>query len=440
MISVSSEQKKAAQALPVKDESKAGLPAAAPVLSGQPLVLVNTTTQGDQVLRSLGALDEGGYGVAWQSGAEGIFIQRFDSAGSKIGGEVKLQQDNDVSRPSSAISLGVLRDGSVVGTYIVVMDIGLPDVYGRQFYKESLNFKRFDSTGAQVQPVTEVISHFRFTLPQPSQLTDIKTIALADGGFVMGWSDSRPTVGGMFETSSSLRRFDRAGQAMGSALTISVNLPSLYIESYSLKPDAFGGYMVYVSQRLRDYSPFQSPTYFDIANVPHPIALPSGTNGALLLPLEAGRFVLFGQGSSGAYRQFLDGLGNPIGAQTPVSALPTAAHELADDSYVTFTAVNAGVLAQRFDSEGVALGESALINTQGAGFTAVALSDRGFVASWTGTGALSGQDVFAQRFTIFDDTALPDAKAKRKACKQSAISQGLKGKARKQFMDACLTC
>jgi len=412
-------------------------------LSGQPVSQVNTTTQGDQVLRSLGAVDEDGYTVAWLSGNDGIFMQRYDSAGSKVGGETQLQLDiRDVSasvraEALSLSSVAVLRDGSVVVAYPVARpaDPPVPNSYA---LKGGIYFQRFDSTGAQVLAETEVFSRTFVPNYRPPGLGNVKAIALADGGFAIGWAATQPSSIGI-GTAFSVRRHDGAGQAEGAPVGVgvpSINSPAE--STYALRPDAFGGYAVLTSQQRKDHTPLLSLTYFDTGNAPQPVPLPDGTTDALLLPLEGGRFVLFGQGNAGAYRQFLDSGANPVGAPTPLSALPLAAQELADASYATFTAVALGVSAQRFSSEGVATGESALIAAQGSPVSVAALADSGFAAAWTAAGALADQDVFAQRFTVSADPVHAGAKARRKACKASAVGQGLKGKARKQFMDGCL--
>ncbi|MDB5842953.1 MAG: hypothetical protein JWP79_263 [Polaromonas sp.] len=411
-------------------------------LSGQPVLRVNTTQQGDQVLRSLGAVDEDGFTVAWLSGSDGIFMQRFDSAGAKMGGETQLQLDirhASESLRAGEISVGsvaVLRDGSVVVSYPVARPAN-PSVPNDQSLKDGIYFQRFDSTGAQVVAETEVFSRTFVPNYRPPGLGNVKAVALADGGFAIGWASIQPSSV-TIRTTFSVRRYDGAGQAEGESVVVGV-AGSPGTSTYAMKADAFGGYAVVASQQREDYTPMFSLTYFDTGNAPQPVPLPGGTTDALLLPLESGRFALFGQGNAGAYRQFLDSGANPVGAQSPLSVLPLAAQALADGSHATFTAVAAGVSAQRFDSEGMATGESVLIAAQGgAPVSVVALPDGGFAAAWTAAGALADQDVFAQRFTVYADPVHAGAKARRKACKESAVGQGLKGRARKQFMDGCL--
>jgi hypothetical protein len=394
---------------PVMPVVQAPIAAPTPVLNTEKFT-VNTTTQGAQVLRSVGAVKEAGYTVAWLSGADKIFIQRLDGAGFKIGGEVQLQLDiKDVNafQRADGISTGsvaVLRDGSVVVSYNATRKAN-PLAPNKLLFTTGIYVQRFDSTGAQVLPETEVFSRTYVDSFRPPKLGNIKTIALADGGFAIGWAaiqESSVTI----RTSFLVRRYSGSDQAAGPEVMVG-GLATPGTSSYDLMPDALGGYSVTTSQQLEDQrTTFLSLTYFDTSNAPQPIALSSDTSKALLLPLEGKRSVLFAQGSLGASRQFLDSLANPVGPQTPIPALPISALELTDGSYVTFTATAADVLAQRFDSQGVLKGESALIKTLGAPVAVVALPQNGFAAAWTGAGTETGsdgasdKDVFAQRFNF----------------------------------------
>lgn len=413
-----------------------------PMISVQPVTVVNTTTEGDQVFRNLSPLDNSGYTVAWLSGSDKVFTQRFDSAGMKTGAETQLQLNIEgVSESLRANAIGrssvaVLRDGSVVVSYSLTRPANLSGT-GVLSYKNGVYVQRFNANGMLVMSETEIFSQTFVPNYRSPGLDLVRSIALADGGFVVGWEQKYPSSVTIRNT-FSVRRYGSSGQAIGPAVPVGTPMsPGADAETYALMPDATGGYVVSTFQKNEDYTPFSTLTYFDTTNTPQSISLPNGTTDARLLPLEGGRFVLFGQGPLGAYRQFLDLLGAPVGPQTPIPGLPGTTLELIDGSYVTFTSSASAISAQRFDSEGVTIGESVLISTQGAAFSAAAISEGGFAGAWTGSSALSGTDVFAQRFLIALDPVESGIKAKRKACKESARSQGLKGQARKQFIDAC---
>lgn len=81
-------------------------------------VQVNTYTTGDQLFSSVSALSDGGYVITWTSADEdgsgaGVYSQRYDSAGSPVGGEVQVNTytEGDQTQPSVA--------GLADGTYVV---------------------------------------------------------------------------------------------------------------------------------------------------------------------------------------------------------------------------------------------------------------------------------------------------------------------------------
>lgn len=92
---------------------------------------------------------------------------------------------------------------------------------------------------------------------------------------------------------------------------------------------------------------------------------------------------------------------------------------------------------QRYGIEGAPVGPALPIRTNGAVPQLIALADGGFAAAWSGPGEHGDLDVFAQRFWP-GGNGHATARAIRLACIESARQQGLKGSARKQFVDQCL--
>ncbi len=88
--------------------------------TGAPLsaeIQVNTTTLGDQSAGALAALPGGGYLVAWQSenvdaAGTAIVFQRFDAAGGKIGGEI--QANTTTLGDQAAAYIAMLSDGGFI--------------------------------------------------------------------------------------------------------------------------------------------------------------------------------------------------------------------------------------------------------------------------------------------------------------------------------------
>ena len=83
--------------------------------------LINTTTAGDQHVQSVAALGDGGYTVAWMSNNQdysqtGVYAQRFDASGAKVGGETLINATTKISQGDPSVA--GLSDGS----YVVAWD------------------------------------------------------------------------------------------------------------------------------------------------------------------------------------------------------------------------------------------------------------------------------------------------------------------------------
>ena len=417
-----------------------------PTLAAQAVSVVNTTTAGDQVLRSIGALNDGGYTVAWISGNSTLFIQRYDSAGHKVGGETAIAISVAGSAgpcpstcdPAAAIrqsSIAVLGDGSVVVAYEIDRVVGQVGAYTE--VKQGIYIQRFDASGAQLLAETEVFSTLALMNPRPTFLSDPTVRALADGGFVVAWNTQVPALTNLSTSQILKRRYDSQAQPLGGTATagsfLLLDWPST---GFTLVPDASGGYTLTVSSLDPAFNPIVSAIHYDATDAAAQIAAPR-SGSVLLLPLEGDRFVLFRSDSSGISRQFLDSAGNPVGDPVPVSSIPFAARELMDGSFVAFWNTGGNITAQRFDSAGAPRGDLLTLQTSVSAPGIAPLVDGGFAAAWSAPGAAGDLDVFTQRFievVARDQAAL---RAKRKAC--LAAAKGLRGQERKALMGACLS-
>jgi len=407
--------------------SAARVKKADPTLAAQPISVVNTTAAGDQSLRTIGALADGSYTVAWISGST-LYMQRYDSAGNKSSTEtvvpVVLDPRDSASQVLASSSMEVLTDGSVVVAYTTrrsTVDPSSPVVT-----EDGVYMQRFDANGVQVLPETQLVSRVENDPRRPTIFGATKVLAMADGGFVIGWGSfsTSATVGS--RNSFFTRRFDSQSQAVGGAVDIGIGGTPL--AQYQLTADANGGYTAYWFGTGPDLLPNGvTVTHYD-ANQMAAQILTSWSGSALLLPLEDGRYVLY-TSDAGAYRQMLDRAGNPVGGRTPVLSMPVSAQELVDGSYVVFWSTSGGTTAQRFDSSGAPMGDVLTIQTSGAQASVAALAEDGFAAAWSADSAAGDLDVYTQRFIEVADN-------QRKACLKSA--KGLKGQERKAFMGTCL--
>jgi len=428
------------------DALKAKVAVPDPTLAAQAISVVNTTTAGDQVFRSIGALNDGGYTVAWISDNTTLFIQRYDSAGNKVGGETAIPIsvvavptaspcNCDAATAIRQSSIAVLGDGSVVVAYEIDRLVG--EVGAFLQFNQGVYIQRFDANGVQLLAETEVFSRLALSTSRPSFLSDPTVRALADGGFVVAWNTQVPQLTNLSTSQVFERRYDSQAQPSGAAVTVgSFLLQDQSGAGFTLVPDARGGYTLTVSHLDLTFSPIVSVIHYDVTDAATQIIAPRA-GAVLVLPLEGDRFVLFSSGSTGIFRQFLDSAGNPVGDPSPISSMPFAAKELMDGSYVVFWNTAGTITAQRFDSAGAPMGNLLTLQTSASVPGIAPLIDGGFAAAWSAPSTAGDLDVFTQRFIevlTLDQAAL---RAKRKACLAGA--KGMGGQERKAFMDACLS-
>lgn len=408
-------------------------PAPDPTLAPQAVSVVNTTTVGDQRLRSIGGLTDGGYTVAWISGTT-VYIQRYDSAGNKSGTESAIQVVLDPRDTASQIlarsSIAVLSDGTVVVAYAATRSSVEPN--SPIVTEEAVYIQRFDANGVQILPETQLVSLVGGDPRRPTTFQSLQV--LPDGGYVVGWGTfaTSATVGS--RNSFSTQRFDNQNQPVGGV--VNIGTPATISAQYRIVADANGGYTAYWSGLGADFLPTGlTVTHYD-ANQSATQILTAWPGTALLVPLEDGRDVLYTSDAGGVYRQFLDSAGAPVGESTAVSSMPVSAQLLADGSYVVFWQTNGTITAQRFDDTGAAIGNVLTIESGGIVPAITDLADGGFALAWSAPSPAGDLDVFTQRFIEVLSPDQAALRAKRKACLASA--KGITGQERKAFMDACM--
>jgi hypothetical protein len=395
-------------------------------LIAEPVSVVNTTTAGNQVLRSIGATSDGGYTVAWISGTSTFYIQAYDSAGAKGGAETLIPLNVQAETPEAAAqaigaaSLAVLTDGSVVVAYSVSRNSDLPN--GTVSTETGVYIQRFDASGAQIMGETEVASREEVLHSRSPVTNQLTVTALSDGGFIVGWAVA--TFSAQFGTIStlSLRRYDSQGQPVGSPVEVG-DFPAL---TYRIVADARGGFTLTTTQLDNFFSTEYSVFHYD-PNMNFLQVVAPRFGPALLLPLE-GEYVLFTGGIAPATRQMLDLQGNPVGEAVVVSSMPLAARELADGTYIVIWGTD-GYTVQRFTASGATMGDPVPIQSDGVLPELAALADVGLAVAWSDAVANVDVDVHTQRF-------MESQGDRKKSCLNNA--KGLKGHERKAFMDACL--
>ncbi|MDA8741004.1 Ig-like domain-containing protein, partial [Rhodobacteraceae bacterium] len=152
--------------------------------------LANTETADDQEYPSVTSLSDGGFVISWLSYHEanaGIYGQRYDSSGSKIGNEFKASSN---TVPHGTPSLTNLNDGGFVITWGTYLNYG---IYGQ----------RYDSFGTKVGDEFQV----------DSSGYELSVASLDDGGFIVTWQ-------GGDEEGIYGQRYDSSGTKVGDKLQI----------------------------------------------------------------------------------------------------------------------------------------------------------------------------------------------------------------------------
>ena len=185
--------------------------------SGNPLegeVLVNTTTAGEQFAGDVVVLSDGSYVVVWAGDPTGmnneeIYGQRYNAAGSTLGGEFQINTNATSQQSSPAV---VALDG---GGFVVVwrsLDTATGDTssYG-------IAGQRYDNGGVAQGGEFLVNTH------TGSAQLDPGIASLSDGGFVVVWRSSDSAIGDASSGGIAGQRFNASGVAQGSEFIANTN-------------------------------------------------------------------------------------------------------------------------------------------------------------------------------------------------------------------------
>ena len=320
---------------------------------------VNSWTTGYQHEPSIARLENGGFVVAWSGSGEGddyfgIFAQRFDAEGKKVGSEFRV--NTWTTDGQATPSIASQSDGGFVVVWLSVGQASSLDVYGQ----------RFDVNGNKIG------SEFRVNTWTTDVQMDPSIAPLSGGGFVVVWTSRCAT----FDCTSQ----DGSGDGV-----------------YGQRYNSFG---------VKNGTEFRVNTWTtDDQEAPS------------VAPLREGGFVVVWQSRMGdwdIYGQRFDVLGNKAGGEFLVNTWTTgsdfdpAVATLSNGDFIVVwsgygQSDNAGVYAQIFDANGNKIGIEFLVNTwttnQQSQPSVTPLSDGGFVVVWTDRFRDgSADDVVAQRF------------------------------------------
>ena len=171
--------------------------------------LVNSTVEGDQSQPDVAGTADGGFVIAWTDASQSagdtsetaIRAQRFDSEGTKAGGEILV--NSTVSGEQTEARVTALAGG---GFAIIWRDLGAanPDL--------PAGVHRLQIFGANGEPDSAEILVNTDTIPSIGR-TDIEQ--LADGSLIVAWSDYTATAGDPYFQSVRYQRYSVFGDPIG---------------------------------------------------------------------------------------------------------------------------------------------------------------------------------------------------------------------------------
>jgi S-layer homology domain len=207
---------------------------------------VNTYTTSDQRLPAVASPGDGTFVVTWgsvdQDGSHsGVFGQRFDGSGSKVGSEIPINTFTTDDQRVPAVA------AAADGSFVVVWESGPQGIdVGEDGDGFGIFGQRFDSSGVKAGSEFQVNTYTTGNQYGPSVATN------PSGGFVVVWSS-----GG--EDGSSLgifgQRFDASGTKVGEEFPVNTYTTGLQFLP-SVATDRAGGFVVVWASAGEDGSSF----------------------------------------------------------------------------------------------------------------------------------------------------------------------------------------
>ena len=378
-------------------------------------VRVSTTDTSAFAVPTITRLADGGYIVTWSAfGTDGdnfgVFAQRYDAAGTAVGGEFRINSSTIGAQGASVIA--ALPGGG----FVVAWQSNHVVASNNEIYAQ-----RYDAAG--VPQGGEVRVNTTLTNNQLGPAIGV----LADGGYVIGWNG---TLDGTSPNAGyHAQRFDAAGNPQGGEFRVNTTTAGQQLNNSNnaIAGMSDGGFVITWQSQNQDGSGYGVyARRYDAAGVAlgGEFRVNSFTTGDQTTPgvvaLSGGGFVVVWQsngqdGSSfGIYAQRYDASGAALGGEFRVNSFTTGEQSTAslaalDDGgfVVTWHSMlldgsNFGVFGQRFDASGAAVGDEFPVNThtndrQGDS-SVVGLGDGSFVIVWNSFNQDGGSHIYSRHF------------------------------------------
>lgn len=374
---------------------------------------VNTYTNLDQNKPSIAALPDGGWIVTWTSlgPQSGIYGQRYDSVGARIGEEFKVNTYSKDTKEKSFVTS--LSDGGWVVTWTSNnQDGSRSGIYAQRYSSDG------NKNGAE----------FKVNTTTENNQLNPSTTALPDGGWIATWT----SYGNEARPYSSIygQRYSEDGNPVGTEFQVNNDIKSNQGYS-SLTALSDGSWVITWESSNQDNTEFgiygqryssngdSEGAVFRINSFPDNSALQSTPS---VTALSDGGWVVtwdsYGQDKSGfgvfGQRYNSDGgvQGNEfqINSYTDGDQAASVVTALADGGWVVTWSSYAqdsskyGIFGQRFSSDGSKNGNEFQINAYAEndqyGPSVAALANGGWVVTWKSDGQDGSRDgIFGQRYS-----------------------------------------
>lgn len=196
-------------------------------------IRINTTTTGEQDGPTVTGLADGGYLATWEgSGAGdtyGIFAQRFNAAGAKVGGEVRINSTTTGAQQDPVVT--TLTNGG----YVVAWQSSPDELSDDENTKSpsEIYLQLYSSSGTKIGGQTLVNTTTSGSQEEP------RVVALSDGGYLVAWDGN-----GIGDTNGVfIQRFSANGTKVGAETRINTTTTSNQ-EFASITALADGGYVI----------------------------------------------------------------------------------------------------------------------------------------------------------------------------------------------------
>jgi hypothetical protein len=316
---------------------------------------VNTYTTNNQTNTSIAMDSSGNFVVTWTStgqdtNGDGIFAQRYNSSGGTVGPEFRVNTYTTNNQSNSSIAMD--SAGNFIITWDSPQDGNLNGIYAQ----------RYNSSGGTVGPEFRVNSWTANNQRYPSVAMD------SDGDFIITWNS--PQDGDSYGIYA--QRYNTSGGTVG---------PEFRVNSYTTK------------QQIKPRVAMDSDGDFVITWA-------SNQDG--------------GTYNYGIYAQRYNSSGVTVGAELKVNTyttstqwLPSITMDYDGDCVITWASGGQdgsyyGVYAQRYNNTGIAQGDEFKVNTYTTdtqSYPAVATDSAGnFIITWTSPQDGQPNGIYAQRY------------------------------------------